>query len=129
MALLTTTEIAAVVVLPAASRAVAVRVWEPFATVVVVQLTAKGATVSSAPRSVPSTLKRTPATPTLSAAVAETVRTSDTVEPAGGLVRVTVGATVSGTGFATVTVRAVDDRWLPAASRARATSVQVPFWV
>ena len=45
-----------VVTSPAASRATAVSVWEPFVTVVVFQLIAYGAIVSSTPRLTPSSL-------------------------------------------------------------------------
>src|SRR2546427_9969594 len=83
--LLTVTETAAeVAVLPAASRATAVRVCEPFGTAVVFQATVKGAPVSSAPRVVLSSLNWTLATPTLSEAVAETVREPGTEAPAAG---------------------------------------------
>src|SRR5262245_40063813 len=52
-------------VLPAASRAMAVSVCVPLAMPAVFHETEYGALVSSAPRFVPSTRKRTPATPTL----------------------------------------------------------------
>ena len=51
--------------------------------------------VSSAPSAVPSTLNCTPVTPTLSEALALTVTVPDTVAPAAGAVRLTVGALVS----------------------------------
>src|SRR2546428_3219074 len=73
---------AEVVELPAASRATAVRVWEPLA--VVVQETAKGAEVFSAPRLAPSRRNCTPATPTLSEALAATVTGPVTVAPEAG---------------------------------------------
>ena len=57
---------------PPVSRARAVRTWVPLETVVVFQLAEKGPTVSSAPRLLPSRRNCTPATPTLSAAVALT---------------------------------------------------------
>src|SRR5207247_10591971 len=60
-----------VVRLPAASRAVAVRVCEPLPTDVVFQETEYGDDVSSAPRLAPSTRNCTPATPTLSEAEAQ----------------------------------------------------------
>src|SRR5262249_19210657 len=90
----TLTEVA-VAVLPAASRATAVSVCVPLATVVVVQLTEYGDDVSSAPRLAPSSLNCTPATATLSEALAETVIVPDTVAPLAGAVRETVGAVVS----------------------------------
>src|SRR5439155_16121785 len=62
-----------VAVLPAASRAKAVRVCAPALAVVVSQETEYGVAVSSAPRFTPSSLNCTPTTPTLSVAVAETV--------------------------------------------------------
>src|SRR3954469_9608963 len=55
---------AAVVGLPAASRATAVSVCDPFAAVVVSQETLYGVAVSSAPRFAPSRLNCTPTTPT-----------------------------------------------------------------
>src|SRR5947208_7854367 len=55
-----------VVLLPAASRATAVRVCDPLVATVVFQEPAYGATVSSTPRFAPSSLNCTPTTPTLS---------------------------------------------------------------
>ncbi len=55
-----------------------------------------GATVSSAPTSLPSTLKRTPATPPESVAFAVSVPLATTVEPSAGLVTATAGGVVSG---------------------------------
>ena len=91
-----------VVALPAASRATAVSVWLPAALCVVSHWTWYGALVSSAPRSAPSTRKRTPATPRSSAAVAATVTVPLTV-PGAGAVSWTVGGEVSQ--GAAVTVR------------------------
>ena len=52
-----------------------------------------GADVSSVPRFAPSSLNCTPARPTLSDAVAETVtELPETVDPAAGALRLTVGA-------------------------------------
>src|SRR6185436_7225910 len=126
-ALLTVTLTAAdVVVLPAASRATAVNVCRPFAVVVVFQVCVWGLAVSSAPRLMPSSLNCTPATPTLSVAVAEIVTAvPDTVAPAAGAVIATVGAVVSA--LLTVTLTAADVVVFPAASRATAVSVCVPF--
>src|SRR5207244_2936905 len=59
-----------VVVLPAASRAVAVSVCVPLLAVFVSHEIEYGAVVSSAPRLAPSSLNWTPATPTLSLAFA-----------------------------------------------------------
>src|SRR5262245_2696596 len=80
-----------VAVLPAASRATAVKVCDPLSfgdhTV------EYGATVSSAPIFTPSTLNCTPTTPMLSEAVAAMVTAPETVLPDFGEVIVTVGAT------------------------------------
>src|SRR5881628_3373946 len=72
---------AAVAVLPAASRVTAVRTWEPSRTVVVFQAMVYGASVTGAPNFIPSSLNCTPATPTLSAAVADTLTVAPTVAP------------------------------------------------
>src|SRR5437899_6851383 len=82
-------------VLPAASRATAVRVWEPLLVVVVSHEIEYGAVATSAPRFWPSSLNCTPTTPTLSEAVAETVVVPETVEPERGEVMLTVGGVVS----------------------------------
>src|SRR6185503_19906545 len=66
----------------------------------------------------------TPATPTLSDALAVTVMVPLTVAPLAGAVMLTVGAVVS---FETVTVTAAAVAVLPAASRATAVSVCVPL--
>src|SRR5437867_11846004 len=68
---------AEVAVFPAASRATAVKVWDPLEAEVVFQEIEKEEAVSSAPRLAPSSLNCTPTTPTLSEALAETV----TAEP------------------------------------------------
>src|SRR5439155_5912905 len=86
---------AEVALLPAASRATAVKVCEPFEAEVVFQEIEKGEAVSSAPRLAPSSLSWTPATPTLSEAVAETVIVPETDEAEVGAVIETVGASVS----------------------------------
>src|SRR5688572_20761618 len=94
--LLTVTETAALIVrLPAASRATAVSVWLPFGAVVVSHVVENGAVVSSAPRSPPSRLNCTPATPTLSDALAETPTGPETVAPGSGAEIATAGAVVS----------------------------------
>src|SRR6266702_3025054 len=80
--------------LPAASRATAVRVWLPLALSVVSQAMLKGAEVSSAPRLVPSSLNWTPATPTLSEALADTGTVPARTCPATGAVRDTEGGVV-----------------------------------
>src|SRR5437870_2928816 len=116
-ALSTVTLTAAVVaVLPAASRATAVKLWEPLATRVVFQEIAYGAAVTSAPRLTPSSLNCTPTTPTLSVALAETVTVPATVAPAAGAVIDTVGGVVSG-GAAVVNVPSPETARLPTASR------------
>jgi hypothetical protein len=86
-----------VVELPAASRATAVSVYEPFASVVVFHDTAYGEDVSSDPMFVVPCLNWTPTTPTLSDAVAVRDTVPETVAPLAGAVRETVGAVVSGT--------------------------------
>ncbi len=86
-----------VVVLPAASRATAVRVWEPLLVPAVFQETLYGLAVSSAPRFAPSSWNWTPATPTLSDALALTVIVPLTAAPLAGDVIATVGGVVSAT--------------------------------
>src|SRR5439155_1751048 len=113
---------------PAASRAIAVRVCEPFPTLAVFQEVEYGAAVSSAPSAPPSRRNCTPATPTLSEAVALTVTVDDTVAPFAGDVMLTDGGVVSGGGtFDTVTVTVLDEYRRPSASRATALSVCGPF--
>ena len=118
--------------LPAASRATAVTVWLPFETPVDDQLTEYGADVSSLPTFEPSTLNCTPTTATLSVAFAAMPTEPDTVAPAPGLVRATDGAVVSPGGgggaleLETVTLRC-EFELLPAASRATAVTVWLPF--
>src|SRR5439155_663855 len=119
---------AEVVVLPAASRATAVRVCEPLAAPVVFQEIEYGAVVSSAPKLAPSILNCTPATPTLSAALAVIVTVAGTVWPFAGELMLTVGGVVSGGGaLATVTVTGAEVLLLPAASRATAVRVCEPL--
>jgi hypothetical protein len=113
--------------LPAASRATAVRVWAPLVAVVVFQGTAYGEVVSSAPRAAPSSMNCTPATATLSAAVAVTVIVPATVEPDAGEVRAIVGGVVSEPPLATVTVTGAEVVRLPAASRATAVRACEPL--
>jgi hypothetical protein len=78
--------------LPAASTAVATRVWLPFDVVVVFHEIEYGAVVSSAPICVPSTRNRTRATPTSSDALAAMVTVPETVAPDAGEVSDTLGA-------------------------------------
>src|SRR5258708_5917981 len=119
---------AEVVWLPAASRAIAVRVCEPLLAVAVFHETEYGAAVLSAPRLAPSSRNCTPATPTLSEALAVTVTVADTVWPLLGEVMLTVGGVVSEGGpLATVTVTGAEVVRLPAASRATAVMVCEPL--
>src|SRR5206468_2050332 len=96
-------------------RATAVNVWLPFVAVVVSHDTEYGDAESSAPRVAPSSLNWTPATPTLSLAVALTVTVLDTVAFAAGAVIETVGAVPS----SVVKVKSPEVARLPAASRDR----------
>ena len=95
----TVTEIAAVVaVFPEVSRARACSVCVPFDAVVVFQEKLYGEVVSSVPSSVlPSSRNCTPATATLSDAVAVRVTVPRRIELAAGPDQVTVGAVVSET--------------------------------
>ena len=86
---------AEVPVLPDASRATADSVWAPLAAVVVSHVTAYGGVVTWTPRFTPSSMNWTPATPTLSVALAETVTLPVTVAPARGAVIAIVGGVVS----------------------------------
>src|SRR3989441_8483447 len=103
---------AAVAVFPAASRATAVKLCAPFAAKVVFHETEKGAVVTSTPKLAPSSLNCTATTPTLSAALAETVTEPATVAPPAGAVIETVGGVVSTTVTLTAAARALS----PAAS-------------
>src|SRR5574337_309518 len=78
-------------VIPAKSRATAVRTWLPFVNVMVFSETEYGARMTSDPILLPSTLNCTPAIPTLLVAVADTVIVPETVVPAAGAVMDTVG--------------------------------------
>src|SRR5437762_1743429 len=109
-------------VFPAASRATAVRVWAPLVVVVLVHETEYGAAVTSAPRLAPSSLNWTPATPTLSVALAETVIVPATEAPAVGAVSETVGGALS-----TVTLTTAEVAVFPAASRATALRLWMPL--
>src|SRR3954469_22850084 len=83
-------------VLPAASRATPVSVWDPLPIVVVFHTIENGDAVSSGPRFAPSILNCTPATPTLSEASAVTATVvPDTVTAAAGAVTETVGGVAS----------------------------------
>jgi hypothetical protein len=81
--------------LPAPSRASAVSVWIPFATLVVSHAIVKGPLRSSAPTATPSSLNCTPATATLSAALADRLIVPVTVALLAGDDRTTVGGVVS----------------------------------
>src|SRR5947208_3506530 len=83
-------------VLPAASRATAVWVYESCSTVVVFQEMEYVLDVSSGPRFALSSLNCTPTTPTLSNAVAATVMVPEAELFAAGAVKDTAGAVVSG---------------------------------
>src|SRR5690349_16402278 len=85
----------AVVTFPAASRAVALSLCEPFDTLTVFHVTEYGDDMISMPRLAPSTFNWTPTTPTLSDAEAERVTVPETVALAAGVVQVTIGAVVS----------------------------------
>src|SRR5439155_1751380 len=107
--LATVTVTAAEVVFPAASRATAVRVYEPLLTAVVSQEREYVLVVSSGPRFAMSSLNCTPTTPTLSEAVAETVIVPVTMSPVVGEAIDTVGGVVS-TGAAPVPARLTGER-------------------
>ena len=78
------------------SRAIAVSVCEPLPADVVFHVVEYGDDVSSAPMFTPSSWNCTPATPTLSDAVAETVTAlPETVVPLDGAVMLTDGCAVS----------------------------------
>ena len=102
--------------LPAASRAIALSVWEPLSSPRVSQTTEYGLAVSSAPRFWLSTRNWTPATPWLSLAFAVTVTSPLSVAPPAGDVTETVGAVVSAV---TAALASFDEApMLPAASSA-----------
>src|SRR3954464_14455571 len=87
---------AAVVVLPALSRAIAVSTCVPFTDVAEFQKIEYGGEGTSRPRSAPSSRNCTPATPTLSWAAALIETTPVTVAAAAGAVIDTTGAWTSG---------------------------------
>jgi hypothetical protein len=125
----TVTDTEAVVACPARSLATAATVWLPFDMPAVFQEPEYGATKSSAPRLLPSTLNWTPTTPVSSDAVAVSGTVPDMADPETGEVRETVGGTVSvgTTAFDTVTVTGSDAVTLPARSLATAVTVWEPF--
>src|SRR3989454_2930866 len=114
---------AVVAILPAASRATAVRMCAPAEASAVFQLVAYGAVVTSAPRLAPSSMNCTPTTPTLSVALAEIVTVPATVAPLAGAVKQPAGGVLS---IKTVTVTLLDVAVFRAASRATAVEVCVP---
>jgi len=91
----TVTTIETLAVLPAASRALAVKVCVPFDIDVVFQEKLYGAELR-VPSAAPSALKLTEATATLSLADTWTVTVPDTVAPFKGETMLTVGGVVSG---------------------------------
>src|SRR6185312_10361343 len=108
-------------VFPAVSRGTAVMTCCPFGTLVESHATEYGDDASSAPTFAPSTLNWTPATPTLSLALALSVAVPVRVAPPDGAVIVAVGGALS-----TVTWTLAAVAGFPAASCARAVSVWVP---
>src|SRR5207248_381193 len=113
--------VALVVILPAASRAIAESVCASLAAAPVSQEMAYGDGVSSASKGAPSSKNCTPTTPTLSVALAPTVTAPDPDAPLAGAVMETVGGVLS-----TVTLTLALVVVLPAASRATAESVCAP---
>ena len=87
---------AEVAVFPARSRAIAVRLWVPFAAVFVSQELVYGTVVSAAPRLWLSNWNWMLAMPTLSEATAEIVIAPETVAPSPGVLMKTIGGVVSG---------------------------------
>src|SRR5438128_2331909 len=114
----------AVAIFPAASRATAERVWEPFDAVVEFKAIAKRVEVSWGPRLLASSLNWPPTTPTLSEALAETVTAvPETVAPLAGALMETTGGVLSAIGLLTVTVILLAVARFPAASRTIAERV------
>src|SRR4051812_43398370 len=92
--------------LPAAFRAIAPKVCDPFDSVVVSSGAEYGAAVMKGPQFAPSSVSCTPAMPTLSDAEAETVIVPETVAPAEGDVTCTDGR-VAPVSWVTVTLSKV----------------------
>src|SRR5689334_16878475 len=123
-----TVEAAEVVTLFDVSRARACKVWvELVASALVSHVIVYGGALSSLPTSAPSTMNCTPATPWLSLAAATTDTVPCTVAELAGELIDTDGGTVSA--LNTDTVTPADVVRLPAASRATAVNVCVPFAV
>ena len=122
-----TVTFAAVVLLPAASLAIALKVCEPLLTVVVFQEKEYGEAVSRLPKFAPSSRNCTLATPTLSEAVAVTDTVLEIVAPFAGAVMDTVGGVVSGVVLFTVMLTAALVVEFPAASVATAVRAWLPF--
>ena len=80
---------------PAASRAIAERVWDPSVEEVVFQVMLYGLEVSSLVKAIPSRRNWTPVTPRLSEAVASRETEPEIVKPEVGEVRETEGGVVS----------------------------------
>jgi hypothetical protein len=122
-----TVTVALVVLLPAASLAIARSVCEPLLDVVVFHEAEYGEVISRPPRLAPSNWNCTLATPTLSLALAVTETVPLAVAPFAGALIDTVGGVVSGVLLLTVTVTAVLVVPLPAASLAIARNVCEPL--
>jgi hypothetical protein len=120
---------ALVVWFPIVSLARAASVCGPFGAADVSQDTEYGATVLSVPSGLPSSKNCTPATATLSVAVACTVSDPEMVAPFAGLVTFTVGGVVSGAAFDVVIFTPTLVVSFPPTSRARADNVCEPFAV
>ena len=103
---------AVVDVLAAASQAFAASVCAPLSTRLLSHVYVYGGYVTAAPRGLPSSRNCTPDTPTLSPAAAATSATPDTLAPAAGAVRLTVGACASGV-LTILTMLATDGTPLP----------------
>src|SRR6266705_770178 len=113
---------AEVVRLPAVSCATAVMVCEPLLAPVVFQAIEYGGVVTAAPALRPSSWNCTPATPTLSEALAVTLIVPETVAPEAGELMLTVGPVASKLTLLSVLVEAVFG--LPAASCAMPAAME-----
>jgi hypothetical protein len=130
VALLTVTVTTALMVLfPAASRAIAPSLCAPLLAFVVSHEYAYGADASKPPALIPSTWNCTLATPTLSAAFAETLTVPETLAPAAGALIDTVGGVVSADVLLIVTVTAALVVLFPAPSFAMALNTCDPLLV